>query len=206
MKPTSLALGLLAVLLALPRPAAAQRTLTDAELVGRYAFAIGLHADASGTTMRVVGVITADGTGNVVGGSRTVFRHESFMQQALQYTQTASGTYRVEPDGTGTMLLTWSPTLPGVAWESAPVAPPCRNVHQDPNETLTFSLHDAGFELVHEVRSTHVHDCPPPWHGDNGTVQLPPSIVQGFAVKQDAPCRSENADVDAARVPGRLRR
>ena len=105
----------------------AQDDFTDAELVGRYAFAIqsaggatagfSFGGSARGVAVSAVGFFMADGDGNITDGVRFLYRpilRNSGFPGAPQVLhevieQTLTGTYSVQPDGTGLMQVTVSP-------------------------------------------------------------------------------------------------
>ena len=106
------------VVLALGGHRVAARTFTNADVSGGYVLSFGSHGyDDYDDRNRYIGVLVTDGAGIVTGGTRTAFRYEGSDYSIMAtYVQSASGTYEVHPDGTGTMHVRWTPTLPSVPY------------------------------------------------------------------------------------------
>ena len=145
--------ALVALLLA-PASANAQG-FTEADLVGGYAFQAGTEAGNGNTvgfgfgglTMTTTGKFTLDGAGIVTDGVRTTLR-PLFLTGSLEartevVEQTFTGSYSVEPDGTGVMTIEPTPTPP---WDV--VDNDDAHLTFPPTETIRFTLAEGGRRLL----------------------------------------------------------
>jgi hypothetical protein len=90
-------------------PASADRVWSNADLQGRYSLGhtqtgvgLGLEGEAR------IGVLSFDGDGHVVAGSRTVVHWDGSVLVEDEQT-VVSGTYSIGPDGRGEIHVTWTP-------------------------------------------------------------------------------------------------
>ncbi len=105
-------LGLLSLAPTLVQNAQADgnKTFSEKDVKGSYGFSFdGLLILGDGTPVPVsaVGQVSSDGRGEVTGGTRTL---KVGVDAAMQ--QTASGTYQVNPNGTGTAELLVNTIMP----------------------------------------------------------------------------------------------
>ena len=183
---THAALASLVVALVVP-VAAAQAPLTEADLVGTYAFS---SEEAEVGSFRLstsfVGVITLDGDGTVVSGSRAFVRTVQGtgtlttgpIFEVIQ--QEVTGTYSVLPDGTGTMTLTATPNPP---WVQNPGGC-CHVVFGLEPETVYFAVSDAGRTLL----LTHVVPAQNQFVTDPSLFGHEDRMFIGRARRADDPC------------------
>jgi hypothetical protein len=117
----------------------------NGDFKGQYSVSVFRNPYASNVHWTWVGSFYADGEGNITGGARLI--HNTLGQSIWQtpVEQTFSGTYTVNPNGTGVARITvQSPPLPSMNG----VAPaPDWSFYIRAEESFTFVLSDGGREL-----------------------------------------------------------
>jgi hypothetical protein len=178
---------------------------SDADLEGSFTFAfddIGWKSPIPDLSAHV-GFVTLDGLGHVTGGRRILSRQEDWgngedLESNLRrFVQTASGTYAVAADGTGTLSVTWSPALPPAPMHGNGY--PCLRMTRGSHETFDIAVSGGGFRSVAAVPYQVSCTCAP-GNCTDGEPMAPGFHSVDFA-RRSAPCALSAPAFESAKTP-----